>query len=129
MVERYVDIVEVISSILITPTKALLFAINRLFTYRYKNIIKRCLVIIAKGPHPIPFRTRKLSPSAPMVLCLKIWESRTLPGFIKTMKIASSLKSLKKRDLNSKLVKRRGKLYVINKKIRNLKLVKVNNER
>ena len=31
------------------------------------------------------------------------------------MKIASSLKSLKKRDLNSKLVKRRGKLYVINK--------------
>ena len=33
------------------------------------------------------------------------------------MKIASSLKSLKKRDLNSKLVKRRGKLYVINKKI------------
>ena len=32
------------------------------------------------------------------------------------MKIASSLKSLKKRDLNSKLVKRRGKLYVIDKK-------------
>ena len=32
------------------------------------------------------------------------------------MKIASSLKSLKKRDLNSKLVKRRGKVYVINKK-------------
>ena len=32
------------------------------------------------------------------------------------MKIASSLKSLKKRELNSKLVKRRGKLYVINKK-------------
>jgi large subunit ribosomal protein L36 len=32
------------------------------------------------------------------------------------MKVTSSLKSLKKRDLNSKLVKRRGKLYVINKK-------------
>ena len=32
------------------------------------------------------------------------------------MKIASSLKSLKKRDLNSKIVKRRGKVYVINKK-------------
>tara|TARA_B100000579_G_C22434650_1_gene666963 strand:- start:516 stop:641 length:126 start_codon:yes stop_codon:yes gene_type:complete len=32
------------------------------------------------------------------------------------MKIASSLKSLKKRDLGSKLVKRRGKIYVINKK-------------
>ena len=32
------------------------------------------------------------------------------------MKVASSLKSLKKRDLNSKLVKRRGKVYIINKK-------------
>ena len=32
------------------------------------------------------------------------------------MRVASSLKSIKKRDLNSKLVKRRGKLYVINKK-------------
>ena len=86
-----------------------------MFTCLNKNNIKCRLVIIAKGPHPIPSRTRKLSPSAPMVLCLKIWESRTLPGF-KIMKIASSLKSLKKRDLNSKLVKRRGKLYVINKK-------------
>ena len=32
------------------------------------------------------------------------------------MKVASSLKTLKKRDLNSKIVKRKGKLYVINKK-------------
>ncbi|MBL6857124.1 MAG: 50S ribosomal protein L36 [Pelagibacteraceae bacterium] len=32
------------------------------------------------------------------------------------MKIASSLKSLRKRDLSSKIVKRRGKIYVINKK-------------
>ena len=38
------------------------------------------LVIIAKGQYPIPYRTRKSSPSAPMVLCLKAWESRTLPG-------------------------------------------------
>ena len=72
-------------------------------------------MIIAKGSYPIPFRTRKSSPSAPMVLYLKIWESRTLPG-LKIMKIASSLKSLKKRDLDSKLVRRRGKVYVINKK-------------
>ena len=41
------------------------------------------------------------------------------------MKVASSLKSLKKRDLNSKLVKRRGKVYIINKKIPSSKLVKV----
>ena len=51
-----------------------------------------------------------------MILCLKTWESRTLPGLKKIMKIASSLKSLKKRDLNSKLVKRRGRVYIINKK-------------
>ena len=37
-------------------------------------------VIIAKGLYPIPFRTRKSSPSAPMVLCLKAWKSRTLPA-------------------------------------------------
>ena len=35
---------------------------------------------------------------------------------IKIMKIASSLKSLKKRDINSKLVRRRGKIYIVNKK-------------
>jgi len=38
-----------------------------------------------------------------------------LPGKF-FMKIASSLKSLKKRDLNSKLVRRRGRVYIINKK-------------
>ena len=32
------------------------------------------------------------------------------------MKVVSSLKSLKKRDINNKVVKRRGKIYVINKK-------------
>ena len=32
------------------------------------------------------------------------------------MKIASSLKSLKKIDLESKLVRRRGRVYIINKK-------------
>ena len=34
---------------------------------------------------------------------------------LKFMKIKSSLKSIKKRDLNSKLVRRRGRVYVINK--------------
>ena len=47
-----------------------------------------------------------------------------MPGFI-IMKVASSLKSLKKRDLNSKLVKRRGRLYIINKKIQSLKLARL----
>ena len=54
-----------------------------------------------------------------MVLCLKVWKSRSLPGLKKKesfMKVVSSLKSLKKRDINNKVVKRRGKIYVINKK-------------
>ena len=72
-------------------------------------------MIIAKELYPTPFRTRKSSLSAPMILCLKTWESRTLPAFKNIMKIKSSLKSLKKRDLNSKLVRRRGRIYIINK--------------
>jgi large subunit ribosomal protein L36 len=32
------------------------------------------------------------------------------------MKVVSSLKSLKNRDINCKVVRRRGKLYIINKK-------------
>ena len=71
-------------------------------------------VIIALVLYPIPFRTRKSSPTAPMVLCLKTWESRSLPA-LNIMKIKSSLKSIKKRDLNSKLVRRRGRVYIINK--------------
>jgi large subunit ribosomal protein L36 len=37
------------------------------------------------------------------------------------MKVVSSLKSLKKRDINNKVVKRRGKIYVINKKNHRMK--------
>ena len=36
-----------------------------------------CSVVMAEGVHPIPFRTRKLSPPAPMVLRRRPWESRT----------------------------------------------------
>ena len=31
--------------------------------------MKNILVVIAQVSHPFPFRTRKLSPAAPMVLC------------------------------------------------------------
>ncbi len=37
------------------------------------------------------------------------------------MKVVSSLKSLKKRDKNCQVVKRRGKIFVINKKIKRFK--------
>ena len=43
-------------------------------------------VIIAGGPHLIPFRTQSLSLSAPMVLCLKARESRSSPGLYKSLK-------------------------------------------
>ena len=43
-------------------------------------------VVIARGPHLIPFRTQSLSPSAPMVLCLKARESRSPPGLLKNLK-------------------------------------------
>ena len=58
--------------------------IKLVFIYVYKikfYYIRICLVIIAKGLYPIPFRTRKSSLSAPMVLCLKTWKSRSLPAF------------------------------------------------
>jgi large subunit ribosomal protein L36 len=39
---------------------------------------------------------------------------RGSPG-IRTMKIANSLKTLKKRDKNCRIVRRKGRVYVINK--------------
>ena len=38
-----------------------------------------------------------------------------MPGYKFNYENKSSLKSVKKRDLNSKLVRRRGRVYVINK--------------
>jgi hypothetical protein len=42
------------------------------------------LVAPARSPNPIPSRTRPLNSSAPMVLGLKTWESRSLPGLPST---------------------------------------------
>ena len=39
------------------------------------------LVTLATDKHPIPSRTRPWKLLAPMVLCLKAWKSRSLPGF------------------------------------------------
>jgi hypothetical protein len=38
------------------------------------------LVVIARSLYPIPSRTRPSKSSAPMVLSLKAWKSRSLPG-------------------------------------------------
>src|SRR5215472_15524180 len=42
------------------------------------------LVVVARSLNPIPSRTRPLNSSAPMVLWLKPWESRSLPGLPRT---------------------------------------------
>ena len=42
------------------------------------------LVVLAGGLYPIPSRTRPLNSPAPMVLSLKTWKSRSLPGLPRT---------------------------------------------
>src|SRR6218665_3662221 len=44
------------------------------------DILFADLVALPGVPHPIPFRTRSLSPPGPMVLRLKARESRSPPG-------------------------------------------------
>ena len=44
------------------------------------------LVVLARSLNPIPSRTRPLNSSAPMVLWLKPWESRSLPDLPRTKK-------------------------------------------
>ena len=56
-------------------------------------------VPIAEGTHPIPSRTRKLSPSAPMVLPPERWESRSVP--------TSSRKPASKTEAGFRVSKRR----------------------
>jgi hypothetical protein len=45
------------------------------------------LVVLARSLNPIPSRTRPLNSSAPMVLWLKPWESRSLPGLPRTKQL------------------------------------------
>jgi hypothetical protein len=42
------------------------------------------LAVIARSLYPIPSRTRPSKSSAPMVLSLKAWKSRSLPGLPRT---------------------------------------------
>src|SRR5260370_34367952 len=42
------------------------------------------LVVLAGSLNPIPSRTRPLNSPAPMILSLKAWKSRSLPGLPKT---------------------------------------------
>ena len=49
-----------------------------------KNPFFADLVVLARGLNPFPYRTRPLNSSAPMVLSLKAWKSRSLPGLPRT---------------------------------------------
>src|ERR1700688_5010838 len=52
-----------------------------------KLVARSCFklsVILPRGIHPFPSRTRKLSPAGPMVLhAPSVWERRSLPALIK----------------------------------------------
>ena len=55
------------------------------------------LVVLARSMNPIPSRTRPLNSSAPMVLWLKPWESRSLPGLPRTRPLLFTCHDSKRR--------------------------------
>ena len=60
------------------------------------------LVVIARSLNPIPFRTRPLNSSAPMVLRLKAWESRSPPGLPSTESQRKILRTFSLRDCSGR---------------------------
>src|SRR5258708_4622450 len=59
------------------------------------------LVVLARSLNPIPSRTRPLNSSAPMVLWLKSWESRSLPGLPRTKTSSFRFRDEKRRFLRA----------------------------
>ena len=57
------------------------------------------LVALARRSDPIPSRTRPSNALAPMVLCLKTWESRSSPGLQRTEKPSSSTRQSPRRGV------------------------------
>src|SRR6202040_2925867 len=62
---------------------ALIFSVHN-WTACFVSLSFAGLVVLARSLNPIPSRTRPLNSSAPMVLWLKPWESRSLPGLPRT---------------------------------------------
>ena len=59
----------------------LIFSICEFMSTQYLTYLSFAgLVTMAKCLNPIPSRTRPLNTSALMVLHLKVWESKSLPG-------------------------------------------------
>ena len=77
--------------------------------------IKLLPVIIAKVLYPIYFELGSQAFQRRWYFVLRYGRVGHCRLNKNIMKIKSSLKSIKKRDLNSKLVRRRGRVYIINK--------------
>ena len=60
---------------------------------------------IEKRVHPIPFRTRKLSASSPMILRIFTWESRPMPRLSLERLLIRSLSSFKGRVVHAALLR------------------------
>lgn len=73
------------------------------------------LVVLARSLNPIPSRTRPLNSSAPMVLWLKPWESRSLPGLQSTDRhLLRETFSIRNPNTKPRSVKTSGALCVRN---------------
>src|SRR3979411_535518 len=59
------------------------------------------LVVLARSLNPIPSRTRPLNSYPPMVLWLKPWESRSLPGLPRTKEFLFTCHDRTKRRFSS----------------------------
>ena len=62
---------------------------------------------IEKWVHPIPFRTRKLSASSPMILRIFTWESRPMPRLSLERLLKRSLSSFKSHESRGPTSRRR----------------------
>ena len=95
------------------------FLSKSLFTIQ--NILYKTQPVIIESVIPDPIPNSEVKPSAPMVLCLKIWESRRCRHLVRIYENKKILKSVKKRDLNSKLVRDEVGFILSTKLIQNLK--------
>src|SRR5947209_13040804 len=80
------------------------------------------LVAFAKRQDPIPSRTRPSNASAPMVLCLKTWESRSLPGLPKAEESSSECSLSSGSRLESRFVFGAGWSSPVARQAHNLKV-------
>src|SRR5215211_8664194 len=71
------------------------------------------LVVLARSLNPIPSRTRPLNSSAPMVLWLKPWESRSLPDLPRTKDFLFTCHDKKRRFPQRMLCAREGGVFVL----------------